>query len=68
MNNSLAHAVEFEDGDVREHSTNVIAENMMCRVGADSHVFMALQAIINHRKDNTACDLKDDKNKISIMR
>ena len=32
---------------------------MTCRADADGHVSMALQAIINHRKDNTACDLKD---------
>ena len=32
---------------------------MMCRTDADGYVTMDLQAIINHRKDNTACDLKD---------
>ena len=26
----------------------------------NGHVLMALQDVINHRKDNTACDLKDD--------
>ena len=56
MNNALTHGVEFEDSDIRECSSNTIAENMACRADANGHVSMVLQAIINHRKDDTAYD------------
>ena len=57
--NTLTYDVEFEDGDVREYMANVIGENMLARTDADGHVTMALQAILNHRKDETAYELKD---------
>ena len=57
--NTLACDVTFEHGDVRECMANTIGENMLARTDADGHVTVALQAIINHRKDETACELKD---------
>ena len=32
---------------------------MLARAGADGHVTMSLQAILNHRKSDTAYELKD---------
>ena len=58
MDNTLAHGVDFGDSDIRKYSSNVIAENFIRRANADGHVSMSLQATINHRKDNTAFDLK----------
>ena len=57
--NSLTYDVEFEYGEVREHMDNTIGENVLTMADADCHVTMALQAILNHRKYETTCELKD---------
>ena len=36
-----------------------MSENIKCRADDDDHVSMSLYAMINHRKENTPCDLKD---------
>ena len=41
---------------------------MTFRADADGHVSIALQAIINNRKDNTACNLKDKHVYVSNQR
>ena len=57
--NALAYDVEFENRDVREHMTNAIGENMLARAYADGHITMESHAILNHRKDYVAYELKD---------
>ena len=37
---------------------NIIGENMLARADTDSHITMALQEILNHRKNYTAYELK----------
>ena len=51
--------VEFEDGYVKEHMANIIAENILTRTDADGHVTTALETVLNRRKDDTAYDLQD---------
>ena len=56
--NAFACDVEFEDGDVREHMANIIGEHILARADTDCHITMSLQAILNHRKNDTAHELK----------
>lgn len=59
MLNSLLHGVEFPDGQVKEHSANIIVENMLCRVYSDSIQVNMLEAIRAYEKDNTVVDITD---------
>ena len=58
--NTLVYDVEFPDGDIKEYSANVIAENMYAQVDPDGHVHTLLDAIISYDKSPTAlakCDM-----------
>ena len=50
----MTHDVEFEDSDVREHINNMISENMLTRTDNDGHTTMALENMLNHRKDDAS--------------
>ena len=52
--NDLEHDAEFEDGGVREKKSNTIGEKMLTMTDADGNITMALQIMLNHRKDETA--------------
>ena len=54
MLNSLLHDVEFPDGQVKEYSANLIADNMLTRVDSDGFYITLLEAIIDYHKDDTA--------------
>ena len=58
--NTMTYDVEFQDINVREHMANMIAEIVLTRTDDDAHVTMALQTVLDHRKDDTACDLQDE--------
>ena len=51
--NSIIYDVEFNDGTVKEYSTNVIAENMLTQVEYDGFSTTTMNGIIYHRKDET---------------
>ena len=38
---------------------NAIGENMLARADANGHVTMEFHAMLNHRKNDTVCELKD---------
>lgn len=57
--NSMVYDVEFPDGDIRQYSANVIAENMYAQVDADGHTHTLLDSIIDFNKTDQALD-KDD--------
>ena len=59
MLNSLLYDVEFPDGQVKEYSANLIAENMLTRVDSDGFSVTLLEAITAYQKDNTAVDIAD---------
>ena len=59
MLNSLLYDVEFPDGQVKEYSANLIAENMLTRVDSDGFSITLLEAITDYHKDNTAVDIDD---------
>jgi hypothetical protein len=53
MLNSIVYDVEFPDGQVREYSANVIAENMLTQVDSDGFSTSLMEGIIDYRKDET---------------
>ena len=54
--NTLTYNVEFPDGEIGDHQTNVINKNMHDQVDDDSHAMQILDAIVDHRKDrNVVC-------------
>ena len=52
----MVYDVEFDDGDVKEYSANVIAEELLSQVDDEGFTLTHLDAILDHRKDSTALD------------
>ena len=40
--NTITYDIEFPNGEVREYTTNVIAENMLIRVYLEGYITLAL--------------------------
>jgi hypothetical protein len=60
MLNLIVYDVEFPDGQVKEYSANLIAENMLTNVDDGGFTSLLMDAIIDHRKDGaTAVDKAD---------
>ena len=57
--NTLVYDVEFPDGEVREYSANILAENMYAQVDADGHTHTMLDSIIDYSKDGNAVSKED---------
>ena len=61
MLNSIVYEVEFPDGQVREYSANVIAENMLTQVDSDGYSLSLMEAIVDYQKDESVAVAKEDK-------
>jgi hypothetical protein len=48
------YEVEFIDGQIKEYAANVIAENMYASSDPYGNLLILMDAIIDHRKDDTA--------------
>lgn len=59
MLNSLLYEVEFPDGEIREYSANVIAENMYAQVDANGHTHTLLDAITDFSRNSNAISKED---------
>jgi hypothetical protein len=59
MLNSIIYEVEFPDGQVREYSANVIAENMLSQVDDDGYSRTLMEALIDYKRDETAVPIAD---------
>jgi hypothetical protein len=46
--------VHFPDGDIWEYSANVIAESIYSQVDDEGRHHLLLDAVIDHKKDDTA--------------
>ena len=55
----MTYDVEFSDGEIKEHSANVIAENMRSQVDEDGCNIQKLDSIVDDRKDINAVDKSD---------
>ena len=63
--NTMSYEVEFSDGQVKEYSANVIAENMVSQVDEEGFSTALMEAIVDCRKDSSAAVPKSDKHAIT---
>jgi hypothetical protein len=59
--NAITCEVEFPDGQLKEHAANVVAENMLTQVDSDGFSLTMMEAMIDHRKDETVAAPVADK-------
>ena len=57
MLNPLSHDVEFPNGQVKDYSVNLIAENILARVDSDKFSVTLLAAITDYNKYDTDVDI-----------
>ena len=57
--NALIYNVGVPDREVREYIVNIIAENILARVDSDGYVTIALDCILDFKKDETIYGIKD---------
>ena len=51
--------VEFPDGEVKENSANVIAENLLSQVDDEVFLLTVFNSILEYTKDGSAIEKKD---------
>ena len=59
MLNSMVYDVEFPDGEIKEYSANIIAQNMYAQVDANGHHHTLLDSIVDYQKLDNAVDKAD---------
>ena len=59
MLNTMVYDVEFPDGQIKEYSANIIAENMYAQVDSSGNYMTMLDSIISHNKDSKAVEKQD---------
>ena len=52
--NSIVYDVEFPDGNVKEYSANIIAENMLTQVDSYGFIMTMMEGIIDHGSHGVA--------------
>ena len=57
--NSIIYDIEFPDGQVKEYSANILAENMLSQVDDNGHNRLMMDAITDFKKDPTAAPMED---------
>ena len=57
--NTMIYDVEFPDGEVREYSANIIAENMYSQVDSDDFAHTLLDHISDYKKDGNTIKKSD---------
>ena len=55
----MTYDVDFSDGEIKEYSANVIAENMYSQVDENGCNTQILDSIVDYRKDSNAVDKSD---------
>jgi hypothetical protein len=59
--NTMISEVEFPDGQLKEYAANVIAENMLTQADSDGYSLTMMEAITDHRKDESVAVPMIDK-------
>jgi hypothetical protein len=59
MLNSMVYDIEFPDGEIKEYSANIIAQNMYAQVDANGHHHTLLDSIVDYQKLDNAVDKAD---------
>ena len=57
---TLMYEVEFQDGELREYSANIIAENMMNQIDEEPFATTMLKGILDYNKDEKVAVSKQD--------
>ena len=57
--NTLVYDVEFPDGEVKEYSVNVIAENLLSQIDDEGFSQTVFDSILGYKKDDIAFEKKD---------
>ena len=60
MLNTMVYEIEFPDGQVKEYSANIIAENMLTQVDSEGFTITMMEGIIDYKKDEATAVLKAD--------
>jgi hypothetical protein len=60
MLNSIVYEAEFPDGEIKEYSANVIAENMLTQVDSEGFSLTMIEGIVDYRKDEATAVSKAD--------
>ncbi len=60
MLNSMLYEVEFPDGQVKEYSANIIAENMLTQVDSDGFTMTLMDGVIDYRRDESTAVSRSD--------
>jgi hypothetical protein len=63
---TMIHEVEFPNGQLKEHATNVIAKNMLTQVDCDGFSLTMMEAITDCRNDEAVAAPKIDKHVTTI--
>ena len=58
---TLKYDVEFSDGEIKEHSANVIAEKTHSQVDEDGRNIKILDSIVDYGKDRNSVDKTDTR-------
>ena len=59
--NMIVYEIELADGQVREYSANVIAENILTQVNSDGYSTTLLKAIVYYKSDPATAVQKGDQ-------
>ena len=60
MLNTMVYEIEFPDGQVKEYSANIIAENMLTQVDSKGFTITMMEGIVDYRKDEATAVSKAD--------
>ena len=57
--NSMLYDIEIPDGEIKEHSSNIIAEKMYVQADDEGYVQNTMEAILDYKRDASAVDKED---------
>ena len=57
--NSIVYDVEFPDGEIKQYSANIIAENMYSQVDSEGHSRSLMDSIVDYKKDGNAIPMEN---------
>ena len=63
--NTVSYDVEFQDGEVKNYSALLIADNMYAQVDKQGHMFNLLDSILDHKYKKSKNGQYGKKNKLS---
>ena len=55
----MVYDVQFPDGQIREYSANIIADNMYAQVDSEGFSHSILDSIVDYKKEHNAIDKAD---------